>query len=86
MADDKFDELIQKQIERENKMKEVREDYSSGVQSSGTYLVCGASLLSEAFPAALVFAVTERGKRCALYSRTGQDAGCGDSEKESQGS
>ena len=27
MADDKFDELIQKQIERENKMKEVREDY-----------------------------------------------------------
>ena len=27
MADDKFDELIQKQIERENKMKQVREDY-----------------------------------------------------------
>ena len=24
MADDKFDELIQKQIERENKMKQVR--------------------------------------------------------------
>ena len=27
MADDKFDELIQKQVQRENKMKQVREDY-----------------------------------------------------------
>ncbi len=27
MVDDKFDELIQKQIRRENKMKQVREDY-----------------------------------------------------------
>lgn len=27
MADDKFDELIQKQIQRENKMKQVRKDY-----------------------------------------------------------
>ena len=27
MADDKFDELIQKQMQRENRMKQVREDY-----------------------------------------------------------
>ena len=27
MADDKFDVLIQKQMQRENRMKQVREDY-----------------------------------------------------------
>ena len=27
MTGDKFDELIQKQVQRENKMKQVREDY-----------------------------------------------------------
>ena len=27
MTDDKFDELIQKQLQRENRMKQVREDY-----------------------------------------------------------
>ena len=27
MGDDKFDELIQKQVQRENKLKQVREDF-----------------------------------------------------------
>ena len=35
MADDKFDELIQKQIQRENKMKQVREDYIDEMVNTG---------------------------------------------------